>query len=419
MKVLVIGSGGREHALCWKIAKSKKVEKIYCAPGNGGTSEIAENIDIKANELDMLLEFAMDNKIDLTIVGPEDPLVLGIVDKFEENGLKIFGPNRKCAQFEGSKEFSKKFMEKYDIPTAKYRSFTNYNDAIKGLEGFTYPLVIKADGLCAGKGVLISQTKQEAEATLKEILVDNVFGNEGNMVVIEEFLEGIEASLLCFVTNGKIIPMESAKDYKKIFENDLGPNTGGVGCYSPSPLFTNNLLAKIETDILSKISYGLQLEQLDFKGILFVGFMIVDNEPKVLEFNVRFGDPETEVLIPRLQSDIVDLFLKTIDGTLDKNDLKWTDETCLTIVLTSKGYPGEYIKNHEITGINNLDKSIILFHNGTKNDNGKLVSNGGRVLSVTSLGDKIEEARTNIYNNVDKVYFNGMNYRKDIGKDMI
>lgn len=418
MKILVIGSGGREHALCWKIAKSDKVEKIYCAPGNGGTSEIAENIDINANEIDKLLDFAMANKIDLTIVGPEDPLVLGIVDRFEEKGLKIFGPNKQCAQFEGSKEFSKKFMEKYDIKTAQYKSFTNYNEAIKGIEGFAYPLVIKADGLCSGKGVIICQTKEEALATLKEILIDNLFGSEGNMVVIEEFLDGIEASLLCFVTNGKIIPMESAKDYKKIFENDLGPNTGGVGCYSPSPLFTDEILEKIETDVLSKISYGLQQENLDFKGILFIGFMIVDNEPKVLEFNVRFGDPETEVLIPRLQVDIIDLFLKTIDGTLDKKDLIWNDKSCLTLVLTSKGYPGKYIKGIEITGIETLDESIIIFHNGTKYDNGKLVTNGGRVLSITCLGKDIDEARKNIYNNVDKIYFDGMNFRKDIGKDL-
>ena len=393
MKVLVIGSGGREHALCWKIAQSKLVSKIYCAPGNGGTGEIAENVNIKANEIDKLLDFALNNKIDLTIVGPEDPLVLGIVDKFEENGLKIFGPNKKCSKLEGSKDFAKGFMEKYDISTAKYRTFTEYEEAINGLNEFEFPLVIKADGLCLGKGVVICNTKEEAKKTLKEILKDKIFGNEGNKVVIEEFLDGIEASLLCFVTNGEIIPLESAKDYKKIYDGDLGLNTGGVGCYSPSPLFTEHLKENIKSDALKKISYGLEKENLDFKGILFIGFMITNGEPKVLEFNVRFGDPETEVIIPRLKSDIVDLFLKVIDGTLGERDLYWDEKSCLTVVLTSKGYPVAYEKGYEISGLNNLGESIIVFHNGTKYNDDKLITNGGRVLSITSLGENLASAR--------------------------
>lgn len=416
MKVLVIGGGGREHALCWKIAQSPSVEKIYCAPGNGGTSEIAENIDIKANEIDKLLQFALENRIDLTVVGPEDPLVMGIVDKFQAQGLKIFGPNKQCAQLEASKEFSKIFMEKYNIPTAKYRSYTDYETAVKGLEEFHFPLVIKADGLCMGKGVIICSNKNEAITSLDKILNKNIFGSEGQKVVIEEFLDGIEASLLCFVTDGKIIPMESAKDYKKIFDGDIGPNTGGVGCYSPSPLFNSELQIKIKKDVLEKIEIGIKKDNLDFKGILFIGFMIANGQPKVLEFNTRFGDPETQVLMPRLNSDIIDLFLKTIDGTLEDKDLIWTDKSCLTLILTSKGYPGEYTKGFEISGNVELDKSIILFHNGTIYDNKKLITNGGRVLSVTSLGENLEEARNNIYNNVDSIKFEGICFRSDIGK---
>ena len=414
MKILVIGSGGREHALCWKIAQSEKVDKVYCAPGNGGTSLVAENVDIEADDIDKLLEFAYNNKIDLTIVGPEDPLTQGIVDVFENHDLKIFGPNKECAQFEGSKDFSKIFMNKYKIPTAKYKCFTEINEAIKGLDEFDYPLVIKADGLCFGKGVVICHTKDEAEATLREILEEKCFGREGDKVVIEEFLDGIEASLLCFVSGDKIIPMESAKDYKKIFDNDIGPNTGGVGCYSPSPLFTKELNLKIEEDILKKISLGLKAENMSFKGILFIGLMIVNDKPKVLEFNVRFGDPETEVLMPRLKSDLVDLFLKTIDGSIRESDFIWDARACLTVVITSKGYPDFYEKGHEIT-IDKFHDDLILFHNGTKLNNGILETKGGRVLSLIALGTNLEEARAKIYRNLNNISFEGAQYRSDIG----
>lgn len=415
MKVLVIGSGGREHALCWKIAKSKKVNKLYCAPGNGGTAQLAENIDIASNDIEGLLSFALENKIDLTVVGPEEPLVLGIVDRFKEKGLRIFGANKESAQLEGSKEFSKKFMERHNVPTAKYKSFTNFQDAIKGIEDFSYPLVIKADGLCLGKGVFICESEKEAIDILEDILNKKVFGSEGNTVVIEEFLDGIEASLLCFVSGSKIVPMESAKDYKKIFENDLGPNTGGVGCYSPSKLFTEELKLRIKKDILNSIKLGLEKDGLNFTGILFIGLMIVKGEPKVLEFNVRFGDPETEVLMPRLKSDLVELMEKSIDGTIEEKDLVWNERPCVTVLVTSKGYPGEYKKGYPITGVDQLDQSIILFHNGTKYDGDNLVTNGGRVMSITSLGDNMEEARKNIYDNIDKVKFHGICYRKDIG----
>lgn len=415
MKILIIGSGGREHALCWKISQSSRVSKIYCAPGNGGTSNVAENIDIASNDIEELLNFALDKKIDLTIVGPEEPLVLGIVDRFEENDLKIFGANKKSAQLEGSKEFSKKFMEKYNIPTAKYRSFTDYEEAVKAIEEFSYPLVIKADGLCLGKGVFICQSKDEALSTLEDILKDKCFGEEGEKVVIEEYLDGIEASLLCFVTKGKIIPMESAKDYKKIYEGDLGPNTGGVGCFSPSPLFTEEFNKQGQEDILDKIRIGLEEEGLNYSGILFIGLMIVDGKANVLEFNVRFGDPETEVLLPRLNSDLIEIIEKTIDGSIEKTDFIWDNRPSVGVLATSKGYPGKYEKGFPISGLEDLDKSIIVFHNGTTYVENQLVTNGGRVLTIVSLGEDMEEARNNIYNNIDKIKFNGIYYRKDIG----
>lgn len=416
MNLLVIGSGGREHGLCWKLAESNRVKKIYCAPGNGGTAEVAENIDIQSDDIEGLLDFALKNNIDLTIVGPEDPLVLGIVDRFEEKGLKIFGANKKAAELEGSKDFSKRFMERHTVATAKYRTYRDYDEAVKGLEEFNYPLVIKADGLCLGKGVVICASKDEAINTLNDILNNKIFGGEGSTVVIEEFLDGIEASLLCFVSNGKIIPMESAKDYKKIYDGDKGPNTGGVGCYSPSPLFTHELMEKIDKDIIRNIVNGLEKDDLFFNGILFIGLMIVDGEPLVLEFNVRFGDPETQVLLPRLKSDLVDLIEKSLDGSIEKSDLVWTDDVCLTVVTTSEGYPSSYEKGYEITGLDNLGKEIIVFQNGTKYIDSSLTTNGGRVMSVTTLGTTMEEARNKIYNNIGKINFQGINYRKDIGQ---
>lgn len=414
MKILIIGSGGREHALSWKISKSKKVEKIYCAPGNGGTVQVGENIDIDVDNIEGLIHFAKKEKIDLTVVGPELPLVMGIVDRFQEEGLKIFGVNKKCAQLEASKDFAKKFMRKYNIPTANYKTFNELGNALEGIKDFSYPLVIKADGLCAGKGVIICENEDEARKVLKDILGNKCFGDEGNKVVIEEFLDGVETSLLCIITKDKIIPMESAKDFKKIYEGDEGPNTGGVGCYSPSPHYNENIKEKIEKSILPKIRLGLNEENMDFRGILFIGLMIQNNEPKVLEFNVRFGDPETEVLIPRLKSDIVDIFEKTIDATLEKKDLQWDGKKCMTVVLTSRGYPAKYEKGFKISGTDKLDKDIILFHNGTKVENGEMFTNGGRVLSITTLGEDVNDARKSIYENIGKIKFNGVYYRKDI-----
>lgn len=412
MKVLVIGNGGREHALAWKLNESKSVDKIYMARGNGGTEDFCENIDIDPKDIDKLLLFAEENKIDLTVVGPEDPLCMGIVDAFNEKGLKVFGPNKACARFEKSKEFTKKFLEKYSIPTAKYQSFENFEDAVDSLKDFSYPLVVKADGLCLGKGVIICQNKEEAIDALEKIFKDKIFGDEGKTVVIEEFLTGEEASVLCLVSNNRLFPLERAKDHKQIYDGDKGPNTGGVGTYSPVKA-SRELEENLEK-IYKKIEDGLNKEKLNYSGILFVGFMIEDDKPKVLEFNVRFGDPETEVLMPRLDVDLFELLNKTIDGKLEKEDIKWKDETCLTVIMCSGGYPASYEKGKLIEGLDQVDDDIIVFHNGTKKSDG-IYTNGGRVLSITALGNDLEDAREKAYKNVEKIKFDKAYFRKDIG----
>jgi|SRR5690554_365227 len=414
MKVLVIGSGGREHALCWKLAQSNKIEELYCAPGNGGTSLVATNVDIQSNDLERLLEFSRTIGIDLVIVGPEEPLVLGITDMFEDEGISVFGPDALGAKLEGSKDFAKDFMVRHNIPTAKYRTYTDYKKALAGLSEFSYPLVIKADGLCLGKGVVICENREMAQQTLKEVLVDRIFGDEGQRVVIEEFLEGTEASLLCFVSHNRLFPMESAKDYKQIFEDDKGPNTGGVGCYSPSPLFDEEFNRGVRTGILDRIEKGLEEDGHKFTGILFIGFMINEEGPKVLEFNVRFGDPETEVVIPRLKSDLLDIFIHAIVGDLNEDHISWREEACMTVVLTSGGYPGYYKKGHRIHGLPYPDEDILVFHNGTKRQGDHFVSNGGRVLSVTCIGD-MATARKKIYKAIEGISFMDMGYRRDIG----
>jgi len=416
MKILVIGSGGREHALCTKVANSQRVRTIYCAPGNGGTAEVAENVDINPDEMEKLVAFAKEKEIDLTIVGPEMPLVEGIVDLFNENELRIFGVNKDCARLEGSKEFSKDFMKEYGIPTAKYKVLTELKQAVEVLKEFEYPLVIKASGLCAGKGVIICRTEEEALKTLDDIFKLKVFGDAGESIIIEEFLIGTEASLLCFVTEGKILPLESAVDYQKIFDNDQGPNTGGVGCISPSPCFDKDLNRKIEREILHNLRFGFENEGMNYRGVLFIGLMIVDGQPKVLEFNTRFGDPETQALMPRLDADIIELLQKTIDGTINETDLVWNEQCSVTVVATSKGYPNDYETGFKIEGIDKLDRDIILIHSGTKKVDEELLTNGGRVLSLTSLADNIEEAKEKVYSNMDKINFEGMHYRKDIGK---
>lgn len=412
MKVLVIGNGGREDAICKKISESNKCTELFCSKGNAGTLRYAENVELNSNE--EIFRFSNDNNIDLVVVGPEAPLCEGIVDLFKESNIKIFGADKKSARLEGSKDFAKKFMKKYDVPTARYETIKSIEEGKKAIENFSYPIVIKADGLCAGKGVRICNTKEDVLDYFKELFEDKIFGKEGSTVVIEEFLRGKEASLLCFVSKGNLIPMESARDYKRIFDNDEGENTGGVGCYSPSELFNEELKLQIEK-ILEKISNGLKKENLEYSGVLFIGFMI-DEDAKVLEFNVRFGDPETEVVLPRMESDLLLAIEKSLDGSLEREDLKWKKEKCLTVILTSRGYPKNYEKGKEISGIDSVDKDIYVYHNNTKVNGSKILTDGGRVLSVTALGNSYDEIREKVYRNIEKISFETKQYRKDIGK---
>lgn len=412
MKVLVIGNGGREDAICKKISESNKCTKLFCSKGNAGTLRYAENVELNSNE--EIFRFSNDNNIDLVVVGPEAPLCEGIVDLFKDSNIKVFGADKKSARLEGSKDFAKEFMKKYDVPTARYETIKSIEEGKKAIENFSYPIVIKADGLCAGKGVRICNTKEDVLDYFKELFEDKIFGKEGSTVVIEEFLRGKEASLLCFVSKGNLIPMESARDYKRIFDNDEGENTGGVGCYSPSELFNEELKLQIEK-ILEKISNGLKKENLEYSGVLFIGFMI-DEDAKVLEFNVRFGDPETEVVLPRMESDLLLAIEKSLDGSLEREDLKWKKEKCLTVILTSRGYPKNYEKGKEISGIDSVDKDIYVYHNNTKVNGSKILTDGGRVLSVTALGNSYDEIREKVYRNIEKISFETKQYRKDIGK---
>lgn len=412
MKILVIGNGGREDAICKKISESNRCTELFCSKGNAGTLRYAKNVELNSNE--EIFEFSKKNNIDLVIVGPEAPLCEGIVDLFKGSNIRVFGANKKSARLEGSKDFAKEFMKKYDVPTAKYETIKSIEEGKKAIENFSYPIVIKADGLCAGKGVRICNTKEDVLDYFKELFEDKIFGKEGSTVVIEEFLRGKEASLLCFVSKGNLIPMESARDYKRIFDNDEGENTGGVGCYSPSELFNEELKLQIEK-ILEKISNGLKKENLEYSGVLFIGFMI-DEDAKVLEFNVRFGDPETEVVLPRMESDLLLAIEKSLDGSLEREDLKWKKEKCLTIILTSRGYPKNYEKGKEISGIDSVDKDIYVYHNNTKVNGSKILTDGGRVLSVTALGNSYDEIREKVYRNIEKISFETKQYRKDIGK---
>lgn len=416
MKVLVIGSGGREHVLTWKIAQSPKVDKIYCAPGNGGMAKIAECVDLSVEDIDGCVKFAREKGIDLTVVGPEVPLVMGMTDAFEKEGMRGFGPNAKCAEFEGSKAFTKDFLLRHNIPTAAYKEYTDLDEVMKDIGVYGFPMVIKADGLAAGKGVLIVENEQEAKDGINMIMADHEFGDAGDKVVVEEFLTGREASMLCFVDGNVIVPMESAQDYKRAYDHDEGLNTGGMGTYSPNVLFDNEVLNKrIEETILTPIIEGFKADGMDFKGILFIGLMIENDMPKVLEFNVRFGDPEAQSVLMRMDSDLVDIMEACIDGKLADCDIKWKDEAAVTVVLASGGYPGPYKKGLEITGIEDVEGCEV-FHAGTALKDGKLVTSGGRVLCVSSLGEDREAARAKVYSQVDKIKFDGARYRTDIAK---
>lgn len=416
MKILVVGFGGREHTLVWKLKNSSKVEKIYCAPGNAGIADMAECVDIRAEDVEKLCTFAKENKIDLTIVGPEGALAEGITDIFEGEGLKIFAPNKKCSQLECSKTFTKEFLVRHQIPTALYKEYTDFESAKKDIGIFGYPMVIKADGLAAGKGVVIAEDEETALKTLKEMMHDKVFGSAGDKVVIEEFLTGIETSILCFVDGKTIVPMVSAQDYKKIYDNDEGLNTGGMGTYSPSLIYDDDLDKKIEEQVLRPVIDGFNKDNLDFKGILFIGLMIKDGEPKVLEFNVRFGDPEAQTVLSRLETDLIDIIESILDEKLDQQEIKWSDQHAVCVVIASGGYPESYEKGKIITGLDQVDKDVMVFHAGTKFEDEQIVTSGGRVLGVTACADTLEEARQKAYDNVKKINFDGAYYRKDIGK---
>lgn len=416
MNILVVGSGGRESAICDTIKRFRPETNVFVAPGNGGTKKKYINVDIKVNEIEKLLAFAKSNNIDLTVVGPEEPLVLGIVDAFMKEGLIIFGPNKLCSTFEGSKDFTKAFLTKYHIPTAKYLTFTKKEEekAKEALQGFSSPIVIKADGLAAGKGVLICENYEKAKQAISEIF-SGKFGEAGDKIVIEEFLTGIEASLLCLVDGKTIIPLETARDYKRALDDDKGLNTGGMGGFSPNPIISEDIKKQIEKEILNPILKGLQKEELDYHGILFIGLMIDEKGPKVLEFNVRFGDPETQSILPRLETDLVDVFKACIEGKLSELDLKWSPKSSVTVVLASGGYPESSEKGVPIYGLDTLLSDTYLYHGATSLEDEEIQTDGGRVLAVTRLGDTIEEARKLVYKEIDKIKFENMQYRKDIG----
>jgi phosphoribosylamine--glycine ligase len=417
MKVLVIGSGGREHALVWKIAQSPLVEKIYCAPGNPGIATLAENIPLGVDELDKLLEFARSEDIDLTVVGPEQPLSLGIVDLFEEHGLKIFGPRKNAAIIEASKAFSKDLMKKYDIPTAAYGVFCHIEAAVDFIGKTGVPIVVKADGLAAGKGVIIAQTRDEAIKAVSDMLSGNTFGSAGSRVVIEEFLTGEEASFLV-ITDGKhIIPLASAQDHKAIFDNDQGPNTGGMGAYSPAPVVTPDIHNKAMREVIQRAIDGMAAEGRPYSGVLYAGLMIKNGQIKTLEFNARFGDPECQPLLMRMKSDIVPVLLAVANGNLSGVTIEWHDKASVCVVMAAAGYPGDYIKGEMINGLGEAAKlnDVYVFHAGTALKDNRCVTNGGRVLGVTALGDTVQNAIDRAYQRVASINWTGVQYRTDIG----
>ncbi|POP30974.1 phosphoribosylamine--glycine ligase [Lactonifactor longoviformis] len=418
MKVLIVGSGGREHAIAWSVAKSPKVDKIYCAPGNAGIAEYAECVEIGAMEFDRLTAFAKENAVDLTIVGMDDPLVGGIVDAFEAEGLRVFGPRKNAAILEGSKAFSKDLMKKYNIPTAAYENFTDAQAALNYLETAEYPIVLKADGLALGKGVLICNTLEEAQEGVKTIMLDKQFGTAGNIMVIEEFMTGREVSVLSFVDGKTIKTMTSAQDHKRAKDNDEGLNTGGMGTFSPSPFYTEEVDAFCRENIYQATVDAMAAEGRPFKGIIFFGLMLTEKGPRVLEYNARFGDPEAQVVLPRMKNDIIEVVEACVDGTLDQIDLQFEDNAAVCVVLASDGYPVAYEKGFPIHGLEAFKDrdGYYVFHAGTKFKDGEIVTNGGRVLGVTAKGKDLREARKNAYKAIDWIEFENKYHRNDIGK---
>ena len=418
MKVLIVGGGGREHAIAYCVAKSSKVEKMYCAPGNAGIAELAECVPIGAMEFDKLVTFAKEKAIDLAIVGMDDPLVGGLIDEFEKAGIRAFGPRKNAAILEGSKAFSKDLMKKYDIPTAAYENFDNADEALAYLETAKFPIVLKADGLALGKGVLICNTLEEAKAGVKEIMLDKKFGASGNTMVVEEFMTGREVSVLSFVDGKTIKTMTSAQDHKRAKDGDQGLNTGGIGTFSPSPFYTKEVDEFCRKYVYQKTVDAMAAEGREFKGIIFFGLMLAEEGPKVLEYNARFGDPEAQVVLPRMKNDLIDVIEACIDGTLDQVDLQFEDNAAVCVVLASDGYPVAYEKGLPITGLDEFKKheGYYCFHAGTKFDGDQIVTNGGRVLGVTAKGATLKEARANAYKATEWVQFDNKYMRHDIGK---
>ncbi len=414
MRVLVIGSGGREDAIAYALNKSSKVDELYCLPGNPGMGEIATLINGSVEDLDFILKTVEDLKIDFTVIGPEVPLCMGLTDLLESHCHKVFGPTKVAATLEGSKAFSKDFMKRHNIPTAEYVEVDEYEKAVESLKNFTYPLVIKADGLAAGKGVVICEDEETALKTLKEFMLDKTLNNAGSKLVIEEFLKGFECSLLCFTDGETIIPMPTVKDHKQIYDNNKGPNTGGMGTVSPNP-FMPDFSKEMLDSILIPFINGLKEDNMDYRGVIFIGLMIKDNKAKVLEFNVRFGDPETQSIMLRLESDLFDIMYATSTKNLKDISVKWNDDTVCTLVLASGGYPGSYPKGLEIKNLDKLDDDIIVFHAGTKIVDNKLLTNGGRVLNICAKGNNLQEARAKVYKAAEVIDFEGKYYRKDIG----
>lgn len=415
MRILVVGGGGREHAICWALKKSPKVQELFCAPGNGGIAGVAECVPIQVNQFEEIAQFAIDRSIDLVVIGPDDPLSEGIVDHLEAKQIPVFGPRKNAAIIEGSKVFTKQLLKKYNIPTAAYESFDNYEDAAAYLRKQKTPIVIKADGLAAGKGVVVAQTLEEAEKALHDIMVAKVFGESGNQVVIEEFLTGQEMSILSFVDGETVRPMVPAQDHKPVFDNDKGPNTGGMGTYTPLPHIPQSIIDEAIETIIKPTAKAMVAEGRPFCGVLFAGLMLTPNGPKTIEFNARFGDPETQVVLPRLKTDLLDIFLAAINGCLDRMNIEWSDEAAVCVILASEGYPGSYSKGLPIEGLDEVQDALV-FHAGTAVKDGSIVTSGGRVLGVTALGRDIAEARAKAYAEADRIRFQGKHYRTDIAK---
>lgn len=415
MDILVIGSGGREHAICWSLKKSKDCNKLYCLPGNAGISEIAECVNVSVMDFDAIVAFLKAHaNIGMTVVAPDDPLAAGLVDRLEAEGFRAFGPNKAAAIIEGSKAFSKELMVKYGIPTAGYEEFTDYNLACEYVKKSDYPLVVKADGLALGKGVIICNNVDESLTALKDMMIDAKFSSAGNKVIVEEFLVGKEVSILSFTDGKTIVPMVSSQDHKRALDNDMGLNTGGMGTFSPSKIYTDSLAKEVYDTVIVPTMNAMNTENRTFKGVLYFGLMLTDKGIKVLEYNARFGDPETQVVLPRLKTDLLEIFNAIIDERLSEINIEWNDDAAVCVILASGGYPENYAKGVPIE-IGKLDDGIILFHAGTAFKDGKLVTNGGRVIGVTALGDTIEDARKKAYKNIENIKFDKMHYRTDIG----